>query len=109
MRRNAESSRGVLPRMRLQVCADARKKDEDRRAEMRDPARHEDGERRVREIGRVVVQGGTVHEIARVVDDHDDHHDAAQEVDRVEPRPDGNGGLNGVRRGDTRHGPRILP
>jgi hypothetical protein len=59
---------------------------------MRHPARHDNRCRCAREIGRVVVQRGTVHEVACAVDHHDDHHDPAEQVDRIEARARGSRG-----------------
>jgi hypothetical protein len=67
----------------VEIGRDAGEKDEDRRAEMRDPARHEQ-----RGIGHVArIEAAHRKEVAGVVERHDDHDEAAQKIDRGQARP----------------------
>jgi hypothetical protein len=78
-RRQAQAAR------MLQVGRHAGQEDEDRRAEVRDPARQEQDGAGVREIGRIEAERVGVDEVARVVQRHQHHHHPAEQVDRIDP------------------------
>ena len=78
MSRKRLSSRGLRPLRAVEKGGDAGEKNEDRRAEVRDPARQE--QRGVGDVARVDAAGAE--EVARVVERHQHHDEAAQQIDR---------------------------
>ena len=65
--------------LQRQIGADTGKKNEQRRAEVRDPAGEEQGRRGARQIQRVEV--GLVEVIAGVVERHQDHDQPPHQID----------------------------
>ena len=76
------SSRVVRPRLAVEECRCAGQQHEDGRAEMRDPARHE--QRRLGHVARVEPAGRE--EITYVIERHQHHDETAHQVDRIDAR-----------------------
>ena len=77
-RKRARSAR--CPARRHQPGADAGQQHEDRRAEMRDPARHEQAEGDIG-IRRRILEGACQKEVSDVIDGHDDDHQATKQIE----------------------------